>query len=139
MNTYTPDFIANALAQHELNGGNVQYTASQLQIPRKTLAFWVKKAGVATLAVKTYDYAELWAAKERKALERLGELIPNASFRDLSIFAGIAADKHLDYSEGRKGATVNIDNRSVHIDTTEALQALRAAKMELLNDGQATL
>mgnify|MGYP001597406273 CR=1 FL=1 len=103
-NIYTPDFIANALAQHELNGGNVKYTAKQLEIPRKTLEFLVKKAGVATLAIETKDYGALWAAKEHLALERLGELIPTASFRDLSIFAGIAADKHMDYSMGRKGA-----------------------------------
>lgn len=35
----------------------------------------------------------------------------------------------------RDNPVINIDNRSVHIDTTEALAALRAARTELLTTG----
>lgn len=101
MTTYTPAQKAAALAELELRHGNVNGTARALGIPQKTLEHWAKKTQAANLTTKNIDYAELWAEKERLALQRLGELVPTASFRDLAIFAGIAADKHLDHLLGR--------------------------------------
>ena len=47
--------------------------------------------------------AERWEAVQRRAMARMEETLPKARLRDASVAAGIAADKHQDYTVGRKG------------------------------------
>ena len=101
-----------------------------------TLRLWRDKAVAAGTLIlpptapppvpEKQDFAVIWAAKESMVLDLIEAKAPEASFRDLSIFAGIAADKHLDYSQGRKGATVNVD-----ASTTINADALIAAAIRL--------
>ena len=115
-NTYTDAQITDALAALELNGGALRRTAREVNVPAPTLLNWRNQALKAeplrplnAPEQKERDFAALWADKEAKVLDLIGEKAASASFRDLSIFAGIAADKHMDYSIGRKGVAVNID------------------------------
>ena len=142
-NHYTDQQVAEALAALELNGGAIRPTARELGIPPATLVNW--RDGVrAAVPVnpnaekQPHDFAQVWADTETEILALLREKAPVASFRDLSIFAGIAADKHLDYSQGRKGSqqTVNIDNRTqlqadgVILQIIQARQAVQGATQE---------
>lgn len=127
---YTDQQVVEALVALELNGGNLKRTARELALHPNTLRDWrnaalaVEPSRPLSLSVPVpvpvkRDFAELWAKKEELVLDLIEQKAPEASFRDLSIFSGIAADKHLDYSLGRKGTAINIDNRSVTIEYTE--------------------
>lgn len=130
MNTYTDQQVSEALALLELNSGNVKRTATELGIPRATLTFWRDKAlavdperALSPVVTEERDFAAVWAEAQGEVLALLREKAPTASFRDLSIFAGIAADKHLDYSVGRKGSQVTVDNRTQNVIASDSLIA----------------
>lgn len=140
-NTYTDQQVAEALAALELNGGNVKRTAAETGIPRATLIRWRDgvSAALDTMAdtpdtpaalpevvalvrqpPQPRDFATLWAEAQYDVLaaavavaRQLTE--PTAeNLTALTKFAGMAADKHLDYSQGRKGAgSVNIAGEKV--------------------------
>ncbi len=120
-NAYPAEKVADALAQLELNGGNLKRTAAEVGVAPFTLRGWRDRVLEVTpelpLKTKDRDFAELWAAKEEMILEIVGQKAHSASFRDLSIFAGIAADKHLDYSQGRKGekASVELNGATINV------------------------
>lgn len=128
MNTYTDSQVAAALAALEVNGGNVSQTSRELGISRPTLIEWRDRSGLTlpTPEKTPHDFASLWAEKQQKVLELIDAKSDTASFRDLSIFAGIAADKHQDYRDGRKGAQVNIDNRTQVQADSVILQIVQA-------------
>lgn len=117
--SYTDSEIAEALAALELNGGNVKRTAVQLGIPRTSLLRWRDEvttvSDTADTENRSHQFAGMWAEVMRLATERLRELIPaETDLRAVAVAAGIAADKHLDYTQGRKGAqtTVNQTNNT---------------------------
>lgn len=116
--------IVDALAALELNRGNLDLTARQVGVSRPTLRKWrdAALAVSADLPLKRTDpdFASIWAGKELKVLDLIGKKAPDATFRDLSIFAGIAADKHLDYRDGRKGTNVNVDARQQNLNVYTA-------------------
>lgn len=122
--SYSDDFIANALATFEANGGvttpgALTRTAKEVGVPHPTMSYWVKtldaKKPVQHTAPIQHDFVAIWAESMVKTLEVIDAKRPQASFRDLSIFAGIAADKHLDYRDGRRGTEINVDNRRITI------------------------
>ena len=109
--SYTSDQVRDALAHLTLNGGNLKRTARSLGLPPSSLRRWRNKAvgsgemspDVVPAAPEKKDYAALWAEAQETAHHYLMEKAPEAAFRDLVVWAGVAADKHLDYSQGRKG------------------------------------
>lgn len=123
--SYTPEQIAEALAALELNGGNVKRTAVALGIPRPTLILWRGQANAAAGGVTdtsdtekkgaaapwVHDFAALWAEAQEVLIRRVIAVAATGSLKDVAVAAGIAADKHQDYAQGRKGAAtqVNVD------------------------------
>lgn len=104
------------------NAGNASLTAQQTGIPRTTLLRWRVMHETADAAViprpesTQIDHAGEWSEIQQLARQRIRELIPaTEDVRALGIVAGIAADKHLDYTQGRRGHTVNVDARSVQL------------------------
>lgn len=140
---YTDQERIDALARLELNAGRLKPTAAELGIPHATLRLWrdqmfAENPGtVATLSPpvpEIVDFAGRWAEVMQAAQKRLLELIPQSeSVREVAIAAGIAADKHLDYRDGRKGAAVSVinDNRrtvnNLNVITDEKLDRVLAA------------
>ena len=136
-NHYTEEQRAAALAQLELNGGNAYRTSRQLGIPRPTLQLWyrqreaiaagreialqeLKDAGMLEQSPGMSSQKELFAERggrvQQVLLDQLEKrAIKPQKLRDLAVAAGIAADKQMDYSLGRRGADVHvgIDQRSV--------------------------
>lgn len=115
---YSETQVAEALAALEQNGGNVKRTAIQLAIPRATITMWRDKAELTLPVTKLRDYVELWGQAQDIAVARLVELLPvSDDLKAVAYAAGIAADKHLNYRDGRAGSgpTVNVDARSVQI------------------------
>ncbi len=109
---YSDHDIAAALAVVSQHGGNITAASKQLDMPRRTLSLWYNQARIATQAEKaSHDYASLWAEGQRAFLSEAVKKAKEGKtqLRDLVIAAGIAADKHLDYSEGRKGSGVNVN------------------------------
>ena len=109
-NTYTPEFIANALAQVELNGGNVKATAKALGIPRPTLIHWRDRvnhpAVLNTIPQATLDARiDLWDRAHQIGANRLLVLIPlSDNLRDVAYATHVALAGYLDLRDGRKGA-----------------------------------
>ena len=93
----TTEDAAILLATYQLTG-SVSETARQLGIAKSTASVHLKRAGVqpvpafANKKEKT-DYLKAWADSEGMTLKLIAEKAPEARFRDLSIYAGIAADK----------------------------------------------
>lgn len=129
--TYSEEDRVNALATLEANGGNVKRTAQQLGIPRGTLITWRDKSEPVTstlservsevIDTKTAEVGELverWMNVQNKFLDvvehSLDTYITDKTalepdqLKHLMVGAGITADKHLDYRDGRKGAQVNV-------------------------------
>jgi transposase-like protein len=136
--TYTDAERVTALARLELNAGNASRTARELSIPRPTLLLWRDQAvnelsGIPD-TVKT-DWAELFGSAvqlgARLIAENLrryqGQTLKPSELRDVAVVTGIAVDKHLDYRDGRKTSSVNVDARSVNLTqlTDEQLARLR--------------
>jgi hypothetical protein len=122
---YTDEQVRDALVQLELNGGNVKRTAVALGIPRTTLIEWRDGMSATTDTEKkrgdARDYGALrgevqWTAATT-ALAMVADM-PHTpdGLRALAVLAGIAAGKHLDYTQGRKGSTTN-----VHVGDTNTL------------------
>lgn len=109
--------IVEALAALEANQGALRRTAREVGVPATTLVVWRDRALAAKSGAsdrQERDFGLLWAEAEAKVLELIAQKAPAASFRDLSIFAGIAADKHLDYTIGRRGAAgINVSGDKV--------------------------
>jgi len=89
---------ASALAALDANGGNVNQTARQLAIPRKTLALWASSRHLSA------DVADIRHEKRKELGERLEDLahtlvdllpdkLPSASVRDLAGALIVAVDK----------------------------------------------
>lgn len=124
MRRYTDDQVAQALAALDLNGGNVKRTARDLGIPRTTLVRW--RDGVSAVsdtekkeAAGARDLVALWADVQEIGIRRMRELIPiSNNLREVAVATGIAADKHLDYDQGRSrsGAEVTVDNRQQQVN-----------------------
>lgn len=145
MNTYTDEQRIAALAALEANGGNVKRTAAAVGIPRSTLQLWRDSAVAAapelalTLApaatVKT-DWADLFGEAAKLGAQLITENLQRyagtplkpSELRDVAVVSGIAVDKHLDYRDGRKSASVTVDARSVNLTqlTDEQLARLNS-------------
>lgn len=123
MNRYTDEQRTEALIRLELNAGNLKRTAREIGVPPPTLRMWrdgMLAAGttmhLSPAAPEKTDFAALWAKVQVVATTRLLELLPRAdTIRDVATAGGIAADKHLDYTQGRKGSQVTVDARSQHL------------------------
>ncbi len=117
----TPDQAAELLSVYELTGGRVNETARRLGLAKSTVSEHVKAAGLvpedSRPSPRKIDWAKAWGKRESKTLEIIDRKADDASFRDLSIFAGIAADKRYreEHPESVKGTTVNVDARQVSI------------------------
>ena len=109
----THDKAAELLATYELTGGRVRETARQLGLAPSTVSEHLKAAGLAPRGVspRKINWTAAWGRRELKTLELIDKKAPEASFRDLSIFSGIAADKryreeHPESVRGGEGAQV---------------------------------
>ncbi len=103
---YSDNERVQALAALALNRGNIKATARHLGIPHPTLTLWRNRAEADRQAgpPPATDYGALYGEAQEWALDRLRTLIPTATtIRDLALVAAIAADRHLDYAEGRRG------------------------------------
>ena len=136
-NSYTPERRAEILAELTLRGGNAHATARSLNIPPSSVRSIRDRAGLANPAPKRQDFEAIWASAETQAIQRGVELLPESGLRDVAYFAGIAADKHLDYSQGRKGMAVTVDqSQHLHIDSNQAIRALLEGRRLLEGPGQ---
>lgn len=134
---YSDQEVRDALAALEMNAGNVLRTAKQLGLPRTTLIEWRDRMSSAVDTEKpsrVHDFAALWAEVQAAATARMLELLPQTDdLRAVATAAGIAADKHLDYAQGRKGTQVNVDARqqsvTLHVDALiQGILQARAAQ-----------
>lgn len=121
--SYSDTQVQQALAALECNAGNVKRTALQLGIPRTTLLSWrdgVSRVPDTEKPSVSHDFAAMWGEVQELATKRMRELIPGETdLRAVATAAGIAADKHLDYTLGRKGgSTVNVDNSTKTVTIT---------------------
>ena len=147
---HTEDQRIAALAALELNGGQLRKTARETGVSESTLRYW--RAQVATIehataptldeiesataaqseraVAQTTAYATRLAEVRDLALAILRDKLPSMSGRDVAIAVGILTDKHLDITQGRKGAQIIADNRQVNLTlpegtTIEDVRALR--------------
>lgn len=123
---YTDEQRAEALTRINLYGGNVNRVARELEIPRGTLMVWRATHNAAARAAgdaiaergraEGTDHAAILSRVIVAAAERLLELLPAAENpREAAVALGIAVDKFLDITQGRRGHTVNVDARSVQL------------------------
>ena len=108
------------------NGGNLNKTARELDIPRTTLRKYRDQQAslVEGLALATSDpdrardIVQLWEDTHRAAVHRVNELLPQTTrLHDVAYAAMVASNAFLDHHLGRKGAAVDItvDARSVSL------------------------
>ena len=152
MTRYTDAQVAQALAALELNGGNVKRTARELGINHETVRAWKLRMGVplgvtreqhqATVQAHQHDWASMYGEAQIIALDRARAIAPTMpatpdGLRALMVMAGVSADKHLNYRDGRTGANINVDARNQTIYTSDALIAsLLRAKSGLIEEGE---
>ena len=133
---YTAEQRAQALAALEMNGGQLRRTAAECGIPVGTLSLWRDtRPECSADAERKPDYVDLFDGLLRAAVARSIAGLPAAPAKDAAVVAGIAADKLLDFRDGRRGTQVNIDARSQHLAlpaslTIEELKALAAGGVE---------
>lgn len=141
--TYTDSDRLGALTALELNGGNVLRASKSTGIPRPTIITWRDQAIAATpeltLALthpdtpKT-DFGALLGEAVQDAVRHLRAALPTMQGRDLAVATGILIDKHLDYTQGRRGMTtaftVNNDNRTQTLNVSD--EELRDASIHIL-------
>ena len=94
---YSDHDKAKALMALDLNGGNVKYTAQQIDIPRKTLGEWANgniPEDVATLRHnKTLDLASKFEDLAHLYIAQAVDTVENAKGTNAITGAGIAVDK----------------------------------------------
>ncbi len=96
--SYSDEEKASALAALAANGGNVQLTARQVGVPRKTLEVWSKgnccSPAVANIRhQKTEDLADRLEDLAHQLANAIPGKIPTADLKQLSVSLGIAVDK----------------------------------------------
>lgn len=118
-NKYTDEQKAEALAALVSNADNLKATARETGIPVPTLRTWRLKTEAGFNPENGPDYAALWGKVQAKSIERalVKADAPETSYRDLMVGAGIAADKHLNYRDGRQGAAnLTVNNNTLIIE-----------------------
>lgn len=121
--TYTDDQRTEALTLIDVYGGNMNRVSRELSIPPATLRQWrILQRTAATAAARgpretqITDHTALLSRVIVAAAERLLEILPTAeSPREVAVALGVTVDKLLDLTQGRRGHTVNVDARSVHL------------------------
>ena len=131
---HTDEERVNALAALEMNAGNVSKTARETGVPRQTVTLWrdqARDAGQAVampagptdwkqvredaagafMRIVTKATALLQQQLDRRLADGNGELLTPAGLREIAVIKGIASDKTLDFTLGRKGIEFNIDAR----------------------------
>lgn len=158
---HTEDQRIAALAALELNGGQIRKTAREVGVPESTLRAWRAQIGTIEDATIPITYAEATSAAQAAqaaqaardvaqtrtygarlgealdlALATLIERLPTMSGRDVAIAVGILTDKHLDITQGRKGAQIIADHRQVHLQLPEGttIDDVRALRDQLRRD-----
>lgn len=122
---YSDSEKASALAALDANGGNVNQTAKQLSIPRKTLAMWASNRHLSA------DVADIRQEKKKELSEKLEDLahaivdilpakLESTPVRDLAGALIVAVDK----MQLLKGAPTNISK-----DVSERSNEERAARI----------
>lgn len=119
-NKYTDDQVQQALAEYELTGRNLKATARNIGVPVPTIRGWIMRAGLNpeqnTSDNNGHDFTGMWGTVQVLAVTKATEVIPDIvhtpdGLRALTTLAGVAADKHLNYRDGRTGgANVNINS-----------------------------
>ena len=121
---YTVEQRVEAMALADAYGGNLARVSRELDIPQPTLRQWrvmQRTARDAAFSANSTDrahtdHAALLSRVIVAAAERLLELLPAAENpREAAVALGIAVDKFLDITQGRRGHTVNVDARSVQL------------------------
>ena len=148
---FTEEQRTHALAVLEAHNGKVREAARELGINPSTLIEWRNLGRAAAGDGNTKINAEIWesaqqmgAALVRDQLSRAldsDERIPARDLRDYAIAAGISADKHLDYRDGRKGTQINVDARSLTLPpglTAEELRNLAFAPQPQIGEPDAS-
>lgn len=126
------------------NGGSIRQTAAEFGVSDAQLYRWSRElqesADAETIRTalgldrpkvqRGTDWGQLWGEVEARAIGRLHQRIDKAtSIRDLAIVAGIAADKRMDHTQGRRGQppanltmTVNLGERLSDGDAARMLE-----------------
>ena len=136
----------DALARLAL-GDSAYAVGKALGIPQTTVQMWRRHNAIATDVLATVSKEEVvtagqrWAAVQELAtgvlagnLQRYyddGTKLEPHELKDVAIVAGISADKHQDYTLGRKGMQVNVDARQQSVNVFEAMP--REKLLELLS------
>jgi len=93
---------------------SVQEAAEDLDIPRRTLGYWLESEEFAELRQKTREEAgEGWKVILHRAQERTMQLIPTMDADQIMVLAGIATDK-LQLISG--AATSRTEHRDISVD-----------------------
>jgi len=135
MAQYTEQQRIEALAQLELNGGNLKRTARNLNLPPATLRHWRDdtldamgdNAALSLMVPQKPDFVARLENVLNMLVDKIEAMVPDAdNIRDTAVVFGIMADKHLDYRDGRKGGvSVNVDNRSINLPQDLSVDELR--------------
>lgn len=151
MASHTEEQRIAALAALELNQGQIRKTAREVGVHEATLRLWRNQAAAvadvvpygaldaATAAQSTRDttqttaYAVRLAEVRDLALSILRDKLPEMNGRDVAITVGILTDKHLDITQGRKGAQIIADNRQVNLTLPDgtSIDDIRALRDQL--------
>ena len=73
----------------------------------------------------------------RQCLERLAELIPEMSPRDLTIAAGVATEKWLLLADQATSITINRDDQVKHTSFNDMLASLPTANARIIDSDDA--
>lgn len=130
---YSDNEKAGALAALDANGGNVNQTAKQLGIPRKTLGMWAHNRHLSA------DVADIRQEKRKELSARLEDLahtlvdilpgkLPKASVRDLAGALIVAVDKMQLLKGAPTAISKDVSERTNEERAARILELVRPAK-----------
>jgi len=123
--SYSDADKAKALIALDLNGGNVKYTAQQIDIPRKTLATWKDgnhlNEDVASLRHnKTKDLADKFEELAHLYIGQAKQTIDSAKGTNAITGAAVAVDK-MRLLRDQSTSNINVQQSVIHSYITQGL------------------
>lgn len=122
-----PEAVKREALAHIVAGESAYAVAKAMAIPETTVQTWRRELALVVAPVSkelVVTAGVRWAAVQEQATtlltgnlqrynDRGTDLEPH-ELKDVAVVAGIASDKFLDHTQGRKGMTINanIDNRT---------------------------
>ena len=120
---YTAEDRQRIREHHIETGGNDSKTARDLGIPRSTVRAIAQGRSLVTTIEAVDEDAVLWGKASRTVAQRIAEVAPQSEdLGQLAAAARAATAAHLDYRDGRKGATnvhIGDNNQTLVIEYAE--------------------